>query len=300
MHSRIWRSLPAICLLAGLGACAGDPVTDNIRPERPLAEGEPFNAPKADAVVRIAQATASRGDWPMAASLFRRAHALEPENFDAAYGLARSLNKLGANDEALAVYQAALKLRKDDIDALRGMGNTLILLDRPAMAIPHFERALDIRQDSRLINGMAVAYDLLDDYRAAQACYRVGLETAPDNVALRNNLGLSLLLSRDYDAAVQQLRRAIATPGATVRHRINLALALVLAGDSRTAEGVARFDLSPTAARDQIAYFETIRALGTSEDARAAIRAHIRGDGEAFMERRKAARAERMKPAPKP
>jgi Flp pilus assembly protein TadD len=300
MNSRkTWWSVSAICLLS-LGACAGDPVTDNIRPERPVAEGEAFSGPKADAIVRVAQTTASRGNWPMAASLFRRAHALHPTNFDAAYGLARSLNQLGANDEALAAYQAALKLRQDDVDALRGMGNTLVMLDRPAMALPHYERALNVRQDPRVINGLAIAHDLLDDYRAAQAIYRVGLDMAPKDIALRNNLGLSQLLSRDYDEAVQQLRQVISLPGAGVRHRLNLALALVLAGDTRTAEGVARFDFDTAAARDQIAYFETIKALGDSEDARAAIRAHIRGEGESFMARRKAARAEPTVADPKP
>ena len=72
------------------------------------------------------------------------------------------------------------------------------------------------------------------------------------------------------------------SPGATVRYRLNLALGLVLAGDSKTAEGIARFDLDPDGARDQIAYFETIKALGDSKEARAAIRAHIRGNTAAI------------------
>lgn len=288
MQRRIWRSLLAVGLLSGLNACASDHITDNVRPERLVEQEEPLSAPKSDAVLRIAQATASRDDWPMAATMFRRAYDLNPENFDAVFGLARSLNKLGANDEALEAYEVALKLRKNDIEALRGIGNTLILLDRPGAAIPHFERALNRKEDPRVINSMAVAYDMLDDYKAAQACYRVGLDIDAKNIPLRNNLGLSLLLSQEYDAAVKELREVISSPGATVRHRLNLALALVLAGDSRTAEGVARFDFDSAAATDQIAYFETIRALGNSKDARAAIRAHIRGEGEAFMEQWKA------------
>ena len=254
-----------------------------------------MTAPKADAIVHMAQATAEHGDWTMAATLFRRAHALDPKNFDAVYGLGLSLNKLGANDEALEVLQAALKLRKNNVDALRAMGNTLILLGRPAQAIPQFERALDHRKDPRLINGMAVAYDMLDDYKAAQACYRVGLDITPDSLSLRNNLGLSLLLSGDYDAAVKDLRQVVSSPGATVRNRLNLALALVLSGDSRTAEGVARFDLNAQAAHDQIAYFETIRAMGNSKQARAAIRAHLRGGGMVFVKHRKAGSADEMK-----
>ena len=62
-----------------------------------------------------------------------------------------------------------------------------------------------------------------------------------------------------------------------MQHRMNLALALVQAGDSNAALSIARMDLGPNAANEQIAYFETIRALGDAPAARQAIQAHIYG-----------------------
>lgn len=278
MRIRVRQGLSAICLMGVLTACANDQLTSGIEPSRALKKGEHPDTPKAESIVRVAHATAARGNWPVAISLYRRAHSLDPENFDAIYALARALNKIGANDEALEAFEAALKLKPMHVDVRRGMGNTLIMLDRPASAIQHFERALNRMEDPRLFNGIAVAYDLLDDYKAAQAFYRVGLKTEPKSLTLRNNLGLSLLLSGDIEAAGTELRKVVANTGATPRHRSNLALALVLAGDSATAETVARYDLDDRSARDQIAYFETIKALGAADETRAAIRAHIRGD----------------------
>jgi Flp pilus assembly protein TadD len=170
---------------------------------------------------------------------------------------------------------------------MRGLGNTLVYLDRSALAIPHFERALALKEDPRLFNGIAVAFDMLDDYKAAQAFYRVGLKSSPDNPSLRNNLALSLMLSGQAIESAKMLRELAALPQATMRHRLNFALSLVLTGNTRMAESVVRIDLDTRAADEQIAFFETIKSLGNSKDARAAIRAHIRGTGNEFMHPRR-------------
>jgi Flp pilus assembly protein TadD len=273
-----------VSLLVG---CANDNLLDPIKSERKTKLFEFGSTPKAEAVVRLAKLTAARGDWPIAASLYRRASILDDDNFDAIYGLARTLNKLSANEEALVAFQEALKLQPKNTDAIRGLANTLVYLDRSALAIPHFERALAIKEDPRLFNGIAVAFDMLDDYKAAQAFYRVGLKSAPDNSSLRNNLALSLILSGNAVEAAKILSEIVARPQATTRHRLNYALSLVLTGNTRMAESVVRLDLDTRTADDQIAFFETIKSLGNSKDARAAIRAHIRGTGNDFMHPRR-------------
>jgi Flp pilus assembly protein TadD len=187
----------------------------------------------------------------------------------------------------MVAFEQALALEPDNTDAMRGLGNTLIFLDRSALAIPHFERALALKDDPRLYNGMGVAFDMLDDYKAAQAFYRVGLKSSPNDPSLRNNLALSLLLSGKAAEAALILRDLSAQPEATTRHRLNFALSLVLSGDTRMAEKVVRMDLDSKSADEQIALFETIKALGSSKDARAAIRAQIRGTSNEFMHPRR-------------
>ena len=87
--------------------------------------------------------------------------------------------------------------------------------------------------------------------------------------------------------AATLLRELAALPQATTRHRLNFALSLVLTGNTRMAESVVRMDLDARAAEDQIAFFETIKSLGDSKEARAAIRAHIRGNSNEFMHPRR-------------
>lgn len=288
MHeNRTGRLLTAAALAMTLGACANEPLTDSIRADAPV-RNEQAGGGKADAIVRVAAATAARGDEPMAASLYRRAHGVDPSNFDAAFGLGAMLARLGAREEAAAAYRDALAIHPDDSEALRGLGNVLILLNQPAAAAQQFNRALSAGKDSgskdkdpgkdpRLYNGLGVAYDMLDDHPAAQSYYQAGLAIAPENAEIANNLGLSLLLSGDTAGAVTALRRLAGNKTATVRHRLNLALALVLAGDTRAAEQIARIDLDPASADAQIAYFETIAGLHDPRALRKAIGAHIAG-----------------------
>jgi Flp pilus assembly protein TadD len=271
-------STSVLCLLLGLGACANDPNTASAVSGETAQSSDPEKpSANAQAILRVATATAERGDWPMAISLFRRAQSMDPTNFNASYSLARALTRVGAHEDALKAYRTALKQRPKDPNVLRGIGNSLIMLERSAQAVPYFERALANNNDPRLYNGIGVAHDMLDDFKAAQAWYRTGLKTSETNLALRNNLGLSLLFSRHFDEAIRELRQVVADPGATRRHRLNLALALVLAQESEAAESIARIDLPADEAREQIAYFETIAGISDPRAARDAIRMHLRG-----------------------
>ena len=280
METYTHRGLLTVCLVGFLTGCAGDQLTGPVKSEGVFGT-------KAESIVRVAKSTAAGGDWPIAASLFRRAYKLDTKNFDALYGLGRSLNKLNANNEALEAFKEALALRPNNTDAMRGLGNTLVFLDRSALAIPHFERALTLKEDPRLFNGIGVAFDMLDDYKAAQAFYRTGLKSSPKDPSLRNNLALSLLLSGNAAEASTILRDLSRQAGATTRHRLNYALSLVLSGDTRMAEKVVRMDLDAGSAEEQIAMFETIKSLGKTKNARLAIRGHIQGIKNEFLQPRR-------------
>jgi Flp pilus assembly protein TadD len=258
-----WR-LTAVATLSALllTGCASDPMTDRIRADRDARAGERHSAPRAEAVVRVADATVRAGDLATAASLYRRAHATDPSSFDAAAGLGRTLARLGAPEEAAAAWRAAVRLRPEDADALRGLGNALIAMGLPAQAVPPLRRALEFAEDVRLYSALGVAHDMLADHRAAQAFYRIGLEVAPADPALSNNLALSLAISGDHAEAIRLMRAAAALPGAELRHRMNLALVLGLAGESEAAAEIVRAHTDDAGVRKNVAYYEQLRAMG--------------------------------------
>jgi Flp pilus assembly protein TadD len=277
MHRQFKTAAATFILLGGLTGCANDILTNSIDAKRDAAPDENINAPKAEAVVRVAKATAESGNWPMAATLYRRAHILHPGNLNAAVGLGSMLTKLGAHQEALTIFLKALKVSPNDTPALRGAGNSLILSGQPANALEYFTKALAVKEEPRLFNSVGVTYDMLDKYGMAQAYYRTGLKTAPGNLSLRNNLGLSLMLSGHSSKAVVELRKVASDRRANKRHQLNLVLALVMANELRSALSIAKMVLPVGEAQDQVTNFQTIKGLGNPVAIRNAIRAHITG-----------------------
>lgn len=270
----------AAMLVAG---CTGpdDPLTVSAEPDGAIPENETRDGMTAAVLLRMAKSTARAGDLATATSLYRRAHTLDSSNHAVAIGLGGMLARLGAHDEAADVFRAAIKLEPNDPETLRRLGNTLIALGQPAQAIVQYEKAMKAGEDVRLFNAIGVAYDKLNDHAMAQAHYRTGLNSDPENANLNNNLGLSLMLTGKFDEAIGVLRKVAADPRATARQRLNLALAFGLAGESEAAAEVARMDLDEEAVQRNIAYYETLRALGNPKATTEALKAYVSGQAAA-------------------
>jgi len=253
-------AVSGVALAVSLAGCANDPMTESIRPRS--TAGSPDNpADVVTPILRVAEATERGGDIRSAVGLYRRAHSLDPDRYDALIGLADGLGRLGAADEAAEAYRRALMLRPRDKAALRGLGNQLLALGQPAQAILQLEAALDQGHDARILNGLGIAHDVQGDHGGAQAFYRTGLDLDPGNIALRGNLALSLVLASRYGEAVEILRPLAFGPAATARLRQNLALAYGLAGEMDNAARVARIDLDEAAVRHNLNYYSTLRAM---------------------------------------
>jgi len=251
----------AMLALLVLGGCTSDPITASLRPTPEDRANRPKPAPTGSmaALLRLGDAIRTAGDPASAVAFYRRAHALDVYDPAPLVRLGTALNDLGAYSDAAEAFRQALVGDPASAAAMRGLGMSLIALDQPALAIDQFEAALQIKEDYRSYNGLGVAIDRTGDHKSAQAYYNVGLEMAPNNLTLLNNLGLSYALSGAYDAAIETLTKAVSNPNATARHRQNLALAYGLAGRPEAAARVARIDLGEAAVRNNVAYYDILR-----------------------------------------
>lgn len=211
--------------------------------------------------MRVAATTRAAGDSVAAIPLYQRAARLVPENPVPLIALGETLNELGAYREAASAWAKALALEPANVAALKGYGTALTGLNQPHLAQVKFEKALAIAPEPGLYNGLGVVYDMLGDAAQAQANYRAGLQLAPDDLGLANNLGLSLALSGGYDEAIVLLERVVTLPGVTVRHRQNLALAYGLAGDAPRAAQIARLDLDEQRVLQNLGYYLVLRNM---------------------------------------
>jgi len=216
----------------------------------------------ADTMIKVADETRAGGDLGNAVGLYRRAHELAPSNPVPLARAGETLAQLQAYTEAADAYQAALSIAPDDPELHRGFANVLLALGKPQLALAHLEIAASKNTgDPRIFNALGVAHDLGGRHDLAQQSYRQGLALAPEQVSLRNNLGLSQALSGNFNGAIATLSDLVARPGATARNRQNLALVYGLAGDNTHAALVARSDLDEAAVRNNLAYFTLLRSL---------------------------------------
>jgi Flp pilus assembly protein TadD len=232
------------------------------------------------ALIRIADATRAGGDAGSAIGLYQRAHEVAPKDPVPLARLGAAYTELRAYNEAAGAFRQAIQLAPKDAELRCGLGTVLLAIDKPELALTQLDAALALRPEPRTYNLLGVANDLIGRHDVAQQDYADGLRLAPDNLPLRNNLGLSLALSGAFEPAIATLNAATESPKATARTRQNLALVYGLAGDSGKAASVARTDLDDASVKSNLAYYAMLRGMDDRARAAAIIGAHAPMNGD--------------------
>lgn len=248
----------------GLPACATD---THLGPSAKAAAGPSGSA--AETLIRVARGTRDNGDLASSVTIYKRAHEMARERADILVELGQVLSALGAHNEAADVFREAARLEPDNTEALRGLGNSLLVMNQPALALEQFVAALAVKEDPRVYNGMGVVHDVNGSHDSAQSSYRSGLQLAPTDMSLRNNLAISLGLAGKFDESIQILLPLVKERGATTRHRQNLAMIYGLAGRYADAASIARLEFDEPTVQNNLAYYETLRAMPGKDRAKA-------------------------------
>lgn len=170
-----------------------------------------------------------------------------------------ALRKIGSTKEAVSVMTKAYGRFPSNADVNLEYGKSLVEEGRAFEAVRYLEVAAGAkRTDWRAVSAYGVALDQIGEHDLARAKYDEALGVSPQNAAVLNNKGLSFAVDGKLKEAVKTLRAAAASPGADARVRQNLALTLAINGDMREAERLARSDLPPQVAEQNIAYFRQL------------------------------------------
>ena len=188
--------------------------------------------------MRIAQALLAKGNLPMAANFFQRAHGTRPEAPEPLTNIAAILKKAERHEQLASVQAALLDLQPHNGELVVEYGMTLLRLGRKKDARIQLHTALEDSDAPRIYSALGVTYDMDGDHRSAQAYYRIALENDPEYLAAMGNLGLSLALSGDHRDSVAILTRLVADPASKAEHREILAAVYAMAGDLDAAGAV--------------------------------------------------------------
>lgn len=193
-----------------------------------------------------------------------------PEDTANAMRYGRALRATGQAVQAVAVLERVAIRDPRNLALMGEFGRALADAGRHDQALQVLGRAHRPDQpDWRIINVQASIYDQMGRPQEAQRLYSDALKIAPGEPSVLANLGLSHALSRQLPQAEQALRQAAAHPRADRRVRQNLALVVGLQGRFAEAEEIARKDLPPAEAEQNVAY---LRSMVTQQNSWAAIR----------------------------
>jgi len=203
---------------------------------------------------------ASEGMDPIAAAAFwGTRYNTNQSDPNAAVRFSASLRKIGSVDEAAGIMQKASGLHEDNADVSLEYGKVLVESGRAFEAVRHLENAVaEMPTDWSAVSAYGVALDQIGEHAAARVKYNRALALAPSAVTVLNNKGLSYALEGDLSMARATLRQAASKAGGDARIRQNLALVLALSGDMQGAERLARSDLPPRVANNNIDYFRQL------------------------------------------
>jgi Flp pilus assembly protein TadD len=242
-----------------LVGCAGLPLT---------ARGVPPGAGSkdqegVDLLVRYCEKLHAEGNLVLAAAICQRALDRGRTNETVLLSIAQIMESMSKPRSAAKAYRRILALYPNHAQARYGLGKSYLHLGQYELAQQQFEAALGLGgEETRIYNTLGIIKDKLGDHDTAQEIYRQGLQGSPDNIALRTNLGLSLILSARHADGLEVLRTVATDPRAGVTSRQSLAFAYAITGDMAAAEAVALIDLAPDAAQTNLAYYESLRRVG--------------------------------------
>jgi len=171
----------------------------------------------------------------------------------------KALRKIGSTEESVSVMQQASSTHPENVEVSLEYGKVLVEAGRAFEAVRHLENAVATSPaDWTAVSAYGVALDQIGEHDQARRQYNRALALNPAAVSVLSNKGLSYALDGNLSMARTTLREAASSAGGDARIRQNLALVLALSGEMAEAERLARSDLPPQVADNNIGVFRQL------------------------------------------
>lgn len=119
------------------------------------------------------------------------------------------LHRSGRFEHAEAGYREVLALEPNSYDAQYGLGVLLLQVGRATEALPYLQGALALRpRDASVLNALGGAYLQTDSVDAACVAFETVVQAEPNNAKALANYGTALLRQNDATRAINALESA--------------------------------------------------------------------------------------------
>ena len=257
-----FRSLPHALKLLGAGvAVILAPACGTTQPSYSNAASPLSANDYRDAIGVFSDPAVDAGMDPIAAAAFwGTRYNTDQSNPEIAVKFSEALRKIGSTEEAAAVMQKTAARFEEHPGVSLEYGKVLVESGRAFEAVRHLEAAAAAAPSNwRALSAYGVALDQIGEHTQARRKYDRALAMAPGpHTSVLNNKGLSYALEGNLAMAKTILSDAARNAGGDARVRQNLALVLAIAGDMNEAERLARSDLPPIVADNNIGVFRQL------------------------------------------
>jgi Flp pilus assembly protein TadD len=219
------RLFPGLLLHLSVGACGALTAcaSVNTRHESALTS---------EARLQVAGAADAAGNNDLAISMYTAAAANEPSNIDLQLRCADALARSGKITQARQLLTERLRINHAQPDLIRALALVDLVAGQSAQAIAQFDLILATSPgDVRALVDRAVALDLQGQHAAAQTIYRQALANAPNDLATKNNLAVSMMLEGHIPQALETLAPIQDAETVPPRLRVNLGILYAVTGD---------------------------------------------------------------------
>jgi tetratricopeptide (TPR) repeat protein len=212
----------------------------------------------------------------------RNAATAQPEDPEALARLADAAERAGTPSEAAAALDRLIELQSPTAPRLMRLGSARLRNGDYQAAANAFAAARQLApSDAVAASGHGIALDLLGDGPGALEAHGRAVALNPNDLTLRGNQALSLIIARRAGEAVQLLSPVERDRASPRRVRHTLALALAAGGDQNRLVRLLRIEAGAGDAERQAsefrAYAEALAGMSHADAAAAMFRAGLPG-----------------------
>jgi len=203
-------------------------------------------------------------------SYYEHVLALDPQSAEAHGNLGSVFLKLGRYEAAIAHHRQSLELIPDNAKAHYNLAIALYEHNQVDEAITYYQRAIELMPEyANAHHNLGMALYRQGQTPEAIAAYRTAIELEPNHASARNSLGVALYQANQVTEAIEQYRAAIALQPGYVNAYDNLGIALKQQGN--LAEAAENFQkaiaLRPGYANAYVNLGNTMRDLHRYQEA---------------------------------
>ena len=167
---------------------------------------------------------------------YRKAIALDPENYDYNRNISGELITQGKFNDALLTLGKAIELQPNHGELRYLLGNAFSGLGDPQSAIINYHLAVENNYKSAsLYYHLALAEEGTGNFWAAEEEFSKALALAPDSLEIRNRLGILYVQTSAFEHAVRVFQKNLDRNSNYVNSRIGLGWAYAFQGDEASA-----------------------------------------------------------------